>query len=208
MVDEFILYDDVQYTRRDWRNRNVIKTKAGLKWLTIPVEVKGNYLQKIKDTVISNPNWNREHWQTITHNYAKAKYLKDHKALFEDLYLGMGERYLSQINYHFLKTICGLLGIQTHISWSMEYRLVEGKTERLVDLCKQAGATEYISGPTAKGYINEGLFEASGITLKYVDYSGYPEYYQLFPPFEHHVSIVDLIFNMGPQAPKFMKSFF
>ena len=97
-VDEFILYDNVQYTRRDWRNRNKIKTPNGLMWLTIPVEVKGNYLQKVKDTVIGNPKWNREHWQAIIHNYAKAKYFKDYKALFEDLYLGMQERYLSIIN--------------------------------------------------------------------------------------------------------------
>jgi len=207
LVDEFILLDDVQYTRRDWRNRNVIKTKAGLKWLTIPVEAKGNYLQKIKDTVISNPRWNYEHWPTIVHNYGKARYFKDYRALFEDLYLHMQARYLSQINYRFLKTICDLLGIRTRISWSMEYHLVEGKTERLVDLCKQVRAAEYISGPAAKGYIDERLFEAESIALKYMDYSGYPEYDQLFPPFDHHVSIIDLIFNVGQEAPKYMKSF-
>ena len=207
LVDEFILYDDMQYTRRDWRNRNVIKTRTGLQWLTIPVAVKGKYFQKIKDTTISNPSWGREHWSTIVHNYSKAKYFSAYKDLFEKLYLDSLEPFLSQINYQFLKAICEALGIDTEISWSMDYNSVSGKTERLVDLCKQAGATEYISGPAAKDYLDEGLFGAEGITVRYMDYASYPEYTQLSTPFEHHVSIIDLIFNEGPDAPRYMKSF-
>jgi len=207
LVDEFILFDDMQYTRRDWRNRNKIKTPNGPMWLTIPVQVKGKYLQKIKETVISDRDWNRKHWKTIVHHYSRAKYFQECKEFFEELYLGSTQTYLSQINYRFLTAICQLLGIDTKLSWSMDYRLVEGKTERLVDLCRQAGATEYVSGPTAKGYIDEEPFEDAGIAVHYMDYSGYPEYDQLYPPFEHHVSIVDLIFNAGPDAPKYMKSF-
>jgi hypothetical protein len=205
LVDEFILFDDVQYTRRDWRNRNRIKTPNGLIWLTIPVEVKDKYLQKIKNTVISDTGWNRRHWKSITYNYSKARYFHVYKSLFEELYLGSKERFLSQINYRFLKGICEMLGIRTKITWSMNYRLVQGKTERLIDLCKQAGATEYISGPAAKSYVDDELFRNEGIALTYLDYSGYPEYNQLFPPFEHGVSIVDLILNEGPDAPKYMK---
>lgn len=206
-VDEFILYDDMQYTRRDWRNRNKIKTPNGLLWLTIPVQAKGAYHQKIKDTVVSDPSWNKQHWKKIVHSYAKAKYFQTYKEIFEALYLGMEERHLSQINYHFLTTICRILGIDTRLSWSMDYRLIDGKTERLVDLCKQAGATAYVSGPAAKGYIDEALFTEAGLALRYVDYGGYPEYNQLFPPFEHGVSILDLIFNEGPDATKYMRSF-
>jgi len=207
LVDEFILYDDVQYTKRDWRNRNRIKTANGPMWLTIPVEVKGRYDQKIKETVISDPEWDRRHWKSIVYGYSRARYLQEYRDIFEDLYLGCNERFLSQINYRFLTGICGILGIDTKVSWSMDYRLIEGKTERLVDLCKQAGATTYLSGPAAKAYIDEELFRTEGMTLRYMDYSGYPEYNQLFPPFEHHVSIIDLIFNEGPNAPKYMKSF-
>jgi hypothetical protein len=206
-VDEFILYDDMQYTRRDWRNRNKIKTKNGLTWLTIPVKVKGKYYQKIQETAISDPKWNRAHWQTVIQNYCRAKYFGEYKEIFENLYLGCQQRQLSQINYHFMTGICKILGISTQISWSMNYKLIEGKTERLVDLCKQAGATEYISGPVAKSYIDEELFRREGIKLRYIDYSEYPEYHQLFPPFEHGVSIIDLIFNEGVNATKFMKSF-
>ena len=206
-VNEFILYDDMQYTRRDWRNRNKIKTQDGLKWLTIPVKVKGEYYQKIRETVIDEPKWNREHWQYISYNYSKAKYFCEYKKLFEDLYLGCQESQLSQINYLFITEICKILRINTQISWSMNYKLIEGKTERLVDLCNQAGATEYISGPAAKNYIDEELFNREGIKLSYMDYSEYPEYQQLFPPFEHGVSIIDLMFNEGENATKFMKSF-
>jgi WbqC-like protein family len=207
LVDEFILYDDMQYTRRDWRNRNLIKTSNSLKWLTIPVHVKGKYFQKIKDTEVSDPSWRENHWRSILHSYSKAEYFIVHKELFEDLYLNSNETFLSQINFSFLAAICQILGIQTKISWSKDYDLVDGKTERLIALCKQAGGTEYLSGPAAKDYIDESLFESQGIRLSYMDYSGYPEYRQLHPPFEQGVSIIDLIFNEGPDATRYMKSF-
>lgn len=207
LVDEFILFDDMQYTRRDWRNRNLIKTRAGLKWLTIPVAVKGNFFQKIKDTRVSDPGWGRTHWESIVHNYSKANHFAAFREVFESLYLGSQESFLSQINYAFLTAICKILRIETRITWSDDYESVEGKTERLVSICKQAGATTYISGPAARDYIDEGLFNYADISLEYMDYSAYPEYRQLFPPFEHGVSVIDLIFNEGPDAPKFMKSF-
>jgi hypothetical protein len=208
LVDEFILYDDVQYTRRDWRNRNKIKASNGLMWLTIPVKVKGRYFQRVRETVISDLGWGGRHWKSIIHSYSRAKYFHTYGELFDDLYLGQNERFLSQVNYRFLTAICQILGINTKLSWSMDYHLIEGdKTDRLVDLCKQAGATEYISGPAAKAYIDEELFKNEGIVLHYMDYSGYPEYNQLFPPFEHGVSIIDLIFNEGPNAPMYMRSF-
>ncbi len=207
MVNEFILYDDMQYTRRDWRNRNYIKTPDGLMWLTIPVEVKGKYFQKIKDTKVSDLTWLRKHWSAIVNNYSKAENFSKYKDLFENLYLGSNEEYLSQINFRFITEICKILGIKTKISWSMDYELLEGKTERLVGLCKSAQATHYISGPSAKDYIVEDIFRKEGIELSYMDYSGYPEYRQLYGPFEHGVSIIDLILNEGLNATKYMKSF-
>jgi hypothetical protein len=207
MADEFILFDTMQYTRRDWRNRNRIKSPQGAAWLTIPVEVKGKYFQRINETAISDPAWNRAHWKTVVHSYSRAEYFHVYRERFEALYRGSSEKYLSQVNHKFLVAICEILGINTKISWSTDYHLLEGRTERIVDLCKQTGATEYISGPAAKSYTDEELFQREGILLRYIDYSGYPEYRQLFPPFEHRVSIIDLIFNEGPDATRFMKSF-
>src|SRR6476660_7373735 len=108
-VDEFILFDVVQYTRRDWRNRNLIKTPQGLQWLSIPVEVKGKYFQKISDTKISDPQWAKKHWASIVHNYAKARCFNEYREIFESLYLGRNETYLSEINEKFIRVICKLL---------------------------------------------------------------------------------------------------
>jgi hypothetical protein len=206
-VDEFILYDDVQYTRRDWRNRNRIKTRHGIQWLSIPVEVKGKYDQAIKDTKIASHNWNHHHWRTIVHGYSRAPCFNESRKFFEDLYHRATSEWLTEINFHFISAICRWLRIPTKISFSMDYELIAGKTERLLHLCQQAGATEYVSGPAARGYLDEDSFERSGIQVQYFDYDGYSAYRQLFPPFEHSVSVVDLILNEGTQAPCHMKSF-
>ncbi len=207
MVDEFVIYDDMQYTRRDWRNRNMIKTKDGVKWLTIPVEVKGKYFQKISETKISDQTWTEVHWNTIKHSYSKAKFFDEYKKKFEELYLGCTEEYLSKVNFRFMKSICDMLGINTPMRWSSEFQLKEEKTERLVDICKTLEATDYYSGPAAQAYMNEELFKNENITIHYFDYSGYPPYTQLHGEFTHAVSIIDLIFNEGPNATKFMKTF-
>jgi hypothetical protein len=209
MVDEFILYDDAEYSKGDWRNRNKIKTAQGLKWLTIPVRVRGRSHQKVKDTRIASKNWNRKHWHTIScSGYANAPYFDKYKGLFENLYMECKENYLSEVNYKFIKSICKVLDINSQISWSMDYEIKsDDSTKKIIDLCKQVEAEEYISGPSARNYIKEELFEESNIKLKYMDYSSYPEYDQLFGPFEHHVSIIDLIFNVGPNAHSYMKSF-
>ena len=175
-------------------------------WLTIPVNVKGKYFQSIKEMTVNDPEWNRSHWKTIVHCYAKARYFSSYREVFEDLYLNTMQDHLSRINYRFLDAICRLLVIKTKLSWSMDYELIGDRTERLVNLCKQAGGTEYLSGPAAKAYLNEDLFRQENISISYIDYSGYDDYHQLYPPFEPHVSIIDLIFNEGPNVAKYMKS--
>jgi hypothetical protein len=205
-VDEFILFDDVQYTRRDWRNRNQIKTPRGREWLSIPVKVKGKFEQSIRETEISDPAWAESHWKALQHNYAQAPHFKSQAGPFKALYENLASNSLSQVNWHFITAICQFLGLQTQISWSMDYQVKEGKTERLISLCQQAGAGYYLSGPSAQTYIDPAAFAQAGIELAYMDYSNYPPYHQLYPPFEHGVSILDLIFNEGPQAAHYMKN--
>ena len=207
LADELILLDDVQYTSQDWRNRNVIKTPSGPRWLTIPVVRRGRMLRRINETRISDPNWSATHLRRVTGNYAGAPHFETYRRLVADLYAPDDERYLSRINRRFIDRICQLLGISTRISRSSDYELVGGRTERLVSLCRQAGATAYLSGPAARAYLEPERFEAAGIVLRYMDYAGYPEYRQLYPPFEHRVTVLDLIFNEGRDAPKYMKSF-
>jgi hypothetical protein len=198
--NQLILYDDVQYTKRDWRNRNRIKTRRGLHWLSIPVHVRGRSSQAIKDVTIAERGWNARHWKTIAANYAQAPHFREYRDRMEDLFRSATDASLSAVNHRLIVGLCGMIGIDTPISWSMDYRRVEGRTERLVDLCRQEGATRYLSGPRAKAYIDPLLFERAGIELEYIDYASYREYHQLFPPFEHHVSVIDMIFNVGSAA--------
>lgn len=204
-VDEFILYDDMQYTRRDWRNRNQIKTPQGLQWLTVPVRVKGKYLQKIRETEIDAGDWAEAHWKALAQNYRRAPHFKEVADWVEPLYLQRSYTHLSDLNRTFIEAICGHLGIPTRIRSSADYVLVDGKTERLADLCRQAGATEYISGPSARDYVEPRCFEELGIRLSWFDYDGYPEYPQLWGAFAHGVSILDLLFHCGGDSPRYMR---
>jgi hypothetical protein len=206
-ADLVILYDDMQYTKRDWRNRNKIKTQQGLQWLTIPVEVKGKFLQKINETKVSDPGWSKDHWNYIRNSYSRAPYFKEYKDFFEELYVNCSEKYLSEINYRFLKNICGLLSIKTPFQWSSDFNLRGDKSEKLLNICLDCQATVYLSGPAAKDYLNIELFTQKDIGVDWLDYSGYPEYKQLYEGFEHGVSIIDLIFNTGPEIKNYMKSF-
>ena len=200
-VDEFILFDDVQFTRRDWRNRNRIKTHDGLKWLTIPVAVSGNYEEVIHEIRVADDGWRRRHWNSLQHAYSKAPFFDEYRDRFEALYRDTKEDSLSRINQRFLREVMDILGLDTRLSWSMDYAPVSGrKSERLIGLCTAANATRYISGPSARSYIDPQAFEQAGIELKYMEFGGYPEYPQLYPPFCHEVSILDLIFMRGPDA--------
>ena len=205
-VDLFVFYDDVQYTTRDWRSRNQIKTSNGLKWLTIPVSSKRT--QKIYEVKIPDNYWQKKHWQSIVHNYSKAKYFKQYKSFFEEIYLQTTWKNLSQFNQFVIKKISReILDIQTEFIDSREYNLIGTKEERILDLLTKCSATEYLSGPSAKSYLKEDFLQQKGIELIWMDFNEYPEYNQLHPPFQHYVSIIDLIFNEGSSSKNFMKSF-
>jgi hypothetical protein len=206
-VDEFVLYDDVQFTRRDWRNRNRIKTANGPQWLTIPVEAKGKYHQRIRDVAVSDAGWASTHWRTLHHHYARAACFREVQPLVQRWYERAGDlRMLTDINEHFLRAVCGVLEIGTTIRRSSDFTLAEGRSERLLDICRQAGATTYLSGPSARDYLDEAVFDAAGVKVEWMDYGGYREYPQLHPPFEHGVTILDLLFNTGSAARGFLKS--
>ncbi len=203
-VDEFILYDDMQYTRRDWRNRNLIKTPQGTQWLTVPVRVKGKYHQTIRETEVDGNGWAADHWKALVQNYGRASHFDDVAAWLEPIYAESFE-HLSALNRRLIEAVCGYVGIGTRISNSWDYALPEGKTERLASLCAQAGGTEYISGPAARDYIEESIFTDMGIALTWFDYAGYPEYPQLWGEFAHGVTILDLLFNCGKDAQRYMR---
>jgi hypothetical protein len=201
-VDEFIYYDEMQYTKNDWRNRNKIKTPQGLHWLSIPAGA--DIHRRICDVSINDPRWAAKHWSTLEANYRRSPCFDEIAAWLEPLYANALDN-LSDVNQSLLEGICKFLGISTRLRRSTDYVLEGGKSEKLVNLCKQAGATEYVTGGAARSYIDEGLFAQEGITVTYFDYAGYPPYPQLWGDFVHEVSILDLLFNCGSETAAYMK---
>ncbi|MEI8185768.1 MAG: WbqC family protein [Chlorobiaceae bacterium] len=201
-VDEFILYDDMQYTINDWRNRNQIKTPYCVQWLTVPVGRNTN--RRIRDVTLSS-EWQIKHWKTLHCNYRRAPYFYEVASWLEPMYMNRSYNYLSQMNRSFIEAICNYLDIKTVISNCWDYKLREGKNERLADLCSQAGATEFILGPAANKYIEESVFSDIGIKVTWFNYADYPEYPQLYGDFIHGVTILDLLFNCGKKSPQYMR---
>ncbi len=211
MADVFVFYDDVQYTKKDWRSRNLIKTAQGLQWLTIPC---GDDLRRrICEVRIKSSDWKRAHWKAIQHAYRRARHFDGYAGYFEPLYLEHEWEYLSDLNQTFTKMIAReILGIGTDFRDSREFDLSPGKKreDRWLELLHKLGASRVIVGPKARSYLDEPARQKvrdQGVEIVWMDYSGYPKYRQLYPPFEHHVSIVDLIMNEGPNAPDYMLSF-
>lgn len=202
-VDLFVFHDDLQYTKGDWRNRNKIKTPKGAEWLTVPCGTSEHRL--ICDVKLTNSDWQRKHWGLIQTNYLKAPYFKQYSPFFEEIYLGHTWANLSDMNQYVIKVISTeLLRMNAQFDDSRAYDLKTAKGDRVIELLKKVGATKYLSGPAAKSYLNDSAFATEGIDLEWMNYSGYPEYPQLNPPFDHAVSIIDLLFNTGPDAASFM----
>jgi hypothetical protein len=203
-VDEFIIFDEMQFTKRDWRNRNLIKTPSGKQWLTVPVKTKDKFHQKICETEIDGVDWKKKHLDTIKQNYSRANFFKEIYQLIEPIYCQKNHLLLSDLNLELIQSICGYLKINTKISSSSNFSLADKKTDRLVSLCKASGANIYLSGPSALNYIEESKFTHANIELEWFDYSKYPIYPQLWGDFEHEVSILDLLFNCGENAVNFL----
>lgn len=201
-VDEFIFYDEVQYTKNDWRNRNKIKTPSGSQWITVPVGQNIN--RKIKEVTLTG-DWQVNHWKSLELNYKRSKYFEEVEFWLKPMYLENRYQYLSEMNQVFIKAICNYLEINTLLSNSNSINSQIGQTERLVDICLRSNSTVYVSGPAAQKYINESLFEAAGVKLQWFDYYGYPEYPQLWGSFQHEVTILDLLFNCGKRSGQYMR---
>ena len=205
-ADKFVLYDDVQYTTNDWRNRNRVKTAQGTQWLTIPVVARLG--QRIDEARIADARWASKHWRTLSQSYARSEWFDRYAPRIEALYgAAADEPLLARVNRLFIDGICAELGITTPISMSSDYGIGGDGSARVLSLCLELGAARYLSGPRARAYLDEDAFAAAGVEVEYVDYTGYPEYPQPHPPFDHNVTILDLLFCTGPDAQRHMKSF-
>lgn len=197
--DLFVFLDDVQYKKREFQNRNKIKTPAGPLWLTVPVITKGSFTQNIKDVLTSNDdNWALDHWKSIEHNYHRAECFKEHETFFKDTYSAKWER-LMDISLATVNYALNYLNIRTPLKMSSEYDLQSTSTERIIDLCKKTGADTYLSGAGGKDYMDLSLFEKNNIKLLFQDFN-HPQYTQLYGVFEPYLSFIDLVMNCGVKS--------
>lgn len=205
-ADVFIFYDDVQYDKHGWRNRNRIKNRQGGQWLTIPVHSKGVVVENtpINEVEIAwNEPWSERHWRAIRENYAKAPFFKQYAPWLEEVFQRRPEK-LVDFTIPLTIEIARTLGNDhTRFMRSSELQASGQKTDRLIQILTQVGAKHYISGPSARDYIENEKFQAAGITLEYMEYN-YPEYPQLYPPFDPFVSILDLLLMTGPEACRYI----
>jgi len=205
-ADVFVFYDDVQYDKHGWRNRNQIKTPSGLKWLTIPVLSKGNVLEHTPINWIhidgAQP-WPRKHWETIRQSYSKAPYFKEFAPLVESFYSQRCEL-LADFTIASTVALARAIGIEkTEFLRSSVLGIAGSKTDRLLEILTRIGATHYISGPSAKAYLEVEKLERAGISVEWMVYD-YPEYEQLHPPYQPGVSILDLLFMKGAAAGEYI----
>ena len=206
-ADLFIFYDDVQYDKRGWRNRNQIKTPHGKQWLTIPVYNRGAQTQSIpihQIRIVWESPWNKAHLKALQQSYSKAPYFDRYQALLETFYQRHDE-FLADFTIELTIALARELG-NTHTRFlrSSEIGGITGqKTDRLIQILQAVEATHYISGPSAKDYIEPEKFKAAGITLECIQYN-YPEYPQLYPPFDSQISVLDLLFMTGSEAPNYI----
>ncbi len=205
-ADVFVFYDDVQYDKRGWRNRNKIKTPRGSQWLTIPVFNKGAQIDKTPIDEIHicwDETWNTKHWTALKQSYSKAPYFRRYAPMLEEFYCRRPDM-LADFTIALTIALAKELGIdQTRFVRSSGLGATGAKTDRLVCILNKLGATHYISGPSARDYMEEDKLRAAGISLEYMVYE-YPEYEQLYPPFDPYVSVLDLLFMTGPEASRYI----
>ena len=199
----FVFYDEVQYVSRSWQNRNTIKTPSGAQWLTVPVTAQRD--SSVDEAILNDTKWMRKHYNAIQTNYGAAPHFKQYRDWLQYIYFEREWKTLSELNQYLLIHISrNFLGIKTEFRNSREFASNGAKHEKLLSLLQSIGADHYLSGPAAKDYIIEDEYKAAGIKLEWKDYAGYPEYPQLHGEFMHNVTILDLLFNCGPDAPYYI----
>ena len=197
--DVFVVYDDVQYTKNDWRNRNLIKAPDGAQWLTVPVDDKNRTSKYvlIKDVRVAENGWQERHLKSLEMNYAHAPYFGVIYGLMEESF---NEKHalLVDLNMSLMRKFLDYLGIRCRIEYSSKLGFANcDQTDRLVAICKHLGATEYLTGDAAKGYLEQDKFENIRVLWHKYKENVYP---QLWGWFISRISIVDLLMNCGTKG--------
>ena len=204
--DIFVFYDDAQYTRRDWRNRNYISLNNEKYLISIPVQNKGNYNKNINEIRFNDTSFKKKHLNIFNHAYSKTKFHRETIKFLNQIYLSNNNNYLSDFNIHLIEEICKYLNITTKFIKSSELKLKTSSNQKLIDICKELNCDEYISGVNALGYIKDELFENNNINLKLIEYKNQLQYNSNNSKFIDKLSIIDLIFNQGVSSYKFIQN--
>jgi len=197
IADVFVFYDDTQFVKQSWQQRNRIKTSSGPLWLTVPVV--RSFGQKINEVKVNNnTKWSERHWKSIKYDYSKAPFLNDYIQVFEEIY-SKEWTYLIDLNITIIKEITRILGLKTEFVFSSELKAEGTKTDRLINIITEIGADEYVSGPAAKSYMDVERFAREGISLYWYEFE-HPVYPQLYGDFIAYLSVIDLLFNVGEES--------
>lgn len=195
--DVFVIYDDVQYDKNGWRNRNRVKTANGIQWLTVPVLLKYNDHPQICEVRIdNNTKWRKKHLETIRQSYARTPFFKQYFELFESTFTRDWE-YLIDLDIHLIKMLAQALGIPEKLMIRSSTLDIEGdRVDRLIKLCNHFGADTFYEGASGINYIDPTEFQQNGIMVQFQEYH-HPEYAQLYGDFVPYLSVLDLLFNCG-----------
>ena len=199
LADTFCVFDNVQYEKKSYINRNKIKTSNGPLLLSVPVETKNHRETKICDIRIAERQWSRKHFKSIELAYKKAPFYSDYISQLGEVLLGQKYIFLKDLNHELMKFFLKELKIETAVVFASDYNFVGNKSDLIIDMCKKLGATSYIFGSQGHDYADRNLFQDAQIEISFQDYN-HPEYPQLHNNFEPYMSIVDLLFNVGRNA--------
>jgi hypothetical protein len=205
--DHFLVYDNVQFDKDGWRNRNRIKTPNGPLWLTVPVLTKGQNKPTNREIRINNLEfWAKKHLKSIEQNYKKAPHFEAIYPMIESI-LSREWNFLIDLNMEFIRKFCEYLKIPGKFGFASELKidLPEGKNEKLIALCKHFKADEFYEPEGGRGYIEPEMFQSQGIRLTFQNFQ-HPQYTQLYGAFVSHLSVVDLLFNCGAASEKYIKT--
>jgi len=201
LSDTFVVFDTVQYLKKDWNNRNKIKAQNGAIWLTVPVYTKGQFTQSLLEVKINNTlPWRRKHLKSMEIAYSKSPYFDNYIDFFRDLYSGE-HIHLVDLNNKILLFLLKELGIKVDILYGHDLGIEGVKSGLVLDMCRKLKADIYIFGLLGKDYAEVEKFESNGIKLYFQEYK-HPVYLQQFGDFISHLSAVDLLFNYGRESLK------
>jgi hypothetical protein len=205
LADKFCIFDIAQYQTKDFNNRNKIKTHTGPIWLSVPVESKGHFAKPLAQIKIINKGWNRKHFHSIDLAYRKAPFYRDYIGELETILVTRSYESLAVLNRATLEFGLRALDIKTPLVVASDYGFRGHKSDLVLDMCKQLGATAYIFGAQGRNYADVGTFSAAGIDARFQDYQ-HPTYPQQHGAFEPYMSVIDLLFNAGPDSAKILMS--